>query len=661
MRLEKDLIEPLKQKGFTRQATLLESYYGGEYLKALIHPFWFAEVVGHIGNKRAIEFLNGVKDGFLESCHVWEPFEPRSYETDPLVTILDRNFDPSMIAEAGKMVSHIKDCLIPQAEGIVIDEAKPILKEDENLSFEIYKDTDPFSRDLTEAELRDIKTEWQQRISRRLEGLVKDIKRDSDWFIHKSCDLLNDMLFTFDLRVADDLIQEAQRILSDPASFHQNYAALLDGTSCELERCDYHNQLTQSAARMQKILQGGESSRFLEGFNQLRALMPLFEPKKISLKDLSEMLLTDARSVLSSNEQISSRFELYSEINKATLRERILEEAKFYLDYDWREDIHDDFFSLQDDLQILGEVELEGENLVAEFMKTPLHARKKYVEKHYSSLEMLKRKIVGLQQIIDGSPVNNPNISQLSILQNDARLPNLKYSEKTRQALKVIVDECRELLDSIPDLTDLAISSKMRKKKKLTYVMEELPKDPMDVTFGNDSGCCIYVPESKDKFQNGIYVPVYLTNPNIRLFAVYRAENGDKKQRMGLVLAFDTQTESGEDVLACNSLELSLYGISGGRDTISKITDYTEQWLVGYAQKHGYHGVTMGRHSYNTSANFSSKTGDIVEQTLVLKSKKGRLIPFYSDIFDYDVIKDIMKTRNNSCYWLSKGLNSGAN
>jgi len=174
--------------------------------------------------------------------------------------------------------------------------------------------------------------------------------------------------------------------------------------------------------------------------------------------------------------------------------------------------------------------------------------------------------------------------------------------------------------------------------------MKELPKDPLDVTFGNDSGCCIFVPNEIEKMQNGWTIPFYLYDPHIRLFSIYR----DKKQRIGLVIAFETFSKNEPNVLCCNSLELSRIGIVGGRDTIKKLTDYVEDWLIRYAQEYGYFGVTMGSHSYNTAFNYSSRGGDTVKEELVFA---GFREPFYSEIFVFD--KNI-RTRPDSNYWLWK-------
>jgi len=185
-----------------------------------------------------------------------------------------------------------------------------------------------------------------------------------------------------------------------------------------------------------------------------------------------------------------------------------------------------------------------------------------------------------------------------------------------------------------------------------------MPKDPLDVDFGRDADCCIYVPEKLDQLQNGIFVPNYLAYSDVRLFSVYRDQNGRKK-RMGLVMAFDTENEENELVLACNSLELSQFGIAGGKQTVREITEYVENWLVGYANEHNYSGVVMGNHSYNTSANFSSKSDEIYQGSLTLMVPDG----FYSDILIFDkgprnrflhmmLGKKEMQTRKDGCYVL---------
>ena len=74
-----------------------------------------------------------------------------------------------------------------------------------------------------------------------------------------------------------------------------------------------------------------------------------------------------------------------------------------------------------------------------------------------------------------------------------------------------------------------------------------------------------------------------------------------------------------------------------------------ENWLINYAQEYEYDGITMGKHEYNTSVNFSSRVGDVVEEGLLFRGKYGG---FYSDIFQFDKKNKTMVTRPESSYWL---------
>ena len=202
-----------------------------------------------------------------------------------------------------------------------------------------------------------------------------------------------------------------------------------------------------------------------------------------------------------------------------------------------------------------------------------------------------------------------------------------------------------------PDIFALPTPSKLKRKKHLKYLIEEMPKDPLDVTFGNDSGCCIFVDDDVKKTGNGMFVPYYLVHPGVRLFGVYRTEKS-RRQRMGLVVAFETEYADKRKgkILACNSLELSILGLAGGETTISRLVDYVEGWLVEYAKQNGYVGVCMGGHSYNTSLNYSSRKNDVVKDTLVFSNSP---LFFYSDIFRADDDRSML-TRDHSCYWLWK-------
>ncbi|MFH1849880.1 MAG: hypothetical protein ABH879_06900 [archaeon] len=59
----------------------------------------------------------------------------------------------------------------------------------------------------------------------------------------------------------------------------------------------------------------------------------------------------------------------------------------------------------------------------------------------------------------------------------------------------------------------------------------------------------------------------------------------------------------------------------------------------------------MGAHPYNTSANFSSRAGGIVEEPPIFL---GVPYPRYSDIFVMKENPGQLVTRPGSCYWLWK-------
>lgn len=282
----------------------------------------------------------------------------------------------------------------------------------------------------------------------------------------------------------------------------------------------------------------------------------------------------------------------------------------------------------------------------SDLLKSPLGIRKDLLDRMEIDLYEYNNTVTGLKQILDLGPITNPKADSLSILQNHARFPNVMYPRNIMNEIQRLSDKIETLLNDFPDINDLAAPSKLKKKKDLTYTIKELSKDPLDVTFGNDSGCCIFVSDNIKELGNGYSVPLYLNDNAIHLFGVYR-KTESKEHRLGLVLAFET-TESDSKFLACNSLELSRYQIAGGKQTISSIVDYAEDWIIEYAKTNGFDGVCMGKHSYNTSANYSGKTDKLVKEPLIFTGKRK---PFYSDIFEF---KKPIQTRENRCYWLWK-------
>ncbi|MBW3019404.1 hypothetical protein KY329_04440 [Candidatus Woesearchaeota archaeon] len=172
-------------------------------------------------------------------------------------------------------------------------------------------------------------------------------------------------------------------------------------------------------------------------------------------------------------------------------------------------------------------------------------------------------------------------------------------------------------------------SDKLKRAKTIEYRLQISTKDPLDITFGNDAGCCIGIKE--DSIGNGYGVPHMLADNSVYMIEVYQKINDRKEKRMGLVLAFDTVDELGRRILACNSLELS--AAMSPNQHLTRITAFVEEELAQLAETWGYDAAIMSSHDYNTSQNFSHKTNTVLAKPILLK-KTGRRTEFYSEIFD---------------------------
>lgn len=269
-----------------------------------------------------------------------------------------------------------------------------------------------------------------------------------------------------------------------------------------------------------------------------------------------------------------------------------------------------------------------------------------------SHFEDFKKCLTGLQQVLQGGPITNPSASRFSTLQNDAEIPNIEYPAEIKEKLAKIVKKMSRKMDAVPDMGNLFNPSRLLRRDAWNYSLKESEKNPFDVTFGNDSGCCIFVPEDEEEMFNGFSVPYYINSPQIRIFDVdrsWRAEGKINRKRVGMVLAFEADTDDHKKILVCNSLELSKTGIPRNRKAIQKMVGYAENWLAKYAEQFGYDGVVMGSHGYNTSANHTSLDKKPVEIPL---RYTGEYKPFYSDIFEHNNDKKTISTRENSCYWI---------
>ncbi|MFC1697594.1 hypothetical protein ACFL1H_04635 [Nanoarchaeota archaeon] len=178
------------------------------------------------------------------------------------------------------------------------------------------------------------------------------------------------------------------------------------------------------------------------------------------------------------------------------------------------------------------------------------------------------------------------------------------------------------------------VSDKIQVGEDIIYSFELSEKHLLDITYGNDSGCCISI--DKDRVANGYGMPHMIADNATYFFNIYQKVGEKKKRRRGIVLAFEAYDEEGKKYLACNSTELFAYMTP--LPLVKDIVDYVENGLADFAEKNDFNKVIMSTHGYNTSQNYSSRSENVVKVNLIKKS-----IPdepeFYSEIVKNGIIK----------------------
>ncbi len=605
-----ELAHAVQEKGFPKPAILLQSRAGRNYLNALLQPRWRSRIEEAVGPELYGQLLQywrsfHTEDDMIlsrifndtegpEISPIDSSFKPRNHDVPPLQITIDKIFNFADLQKAAEL-SHRAAELREMTQKIIYGDVSEQTKSNEELLFEIYKDSD----DVSHLPPSRLKRNYFRLLQTRFERLERLMELNAPNMI---------------------LTNEIQMILAFSSPF-----------DCSPEK--YHPQTWATE------------------FEQKHVDLPEEELYAIGRKAVA-----DAKEILTDNSKAESAFQQWVDFQRQTIKVRVLYIAKRDVEKlsAGRDNEYEQEFSPFTEANIVTEddddfdIELNGDALLQKLFKSPLSLRQQFLGDYEEFVKEYTSSLIGLQQIIQGGPVTNPHASSVSVLQNHGNFPNITYSQPTLEKLPELVSELQNIFNELPDILDLASPTKIRKAKQHVYEMSELPKDPFDVEFGNDAGCCIFVPEKIEQLQNGAYVPFYLLHPHVHLFAQYRKEE-KKRQRMGLVLAFDTKTKDGKRILAYNSLELSRFGLSGGQSTISRLVEYDEQWLIGYAQKHGYQGALMGGHWYNTAFNFTSRQGEKVQEQVDFVQK---MVQFYSDIFIADKERNVMTVRQNSCYWL---------
>ena len=595
-----DLVKDLRQSDFPKHATLIESKAGMAYLNELLRARWESEVKNHFGNRLYSRFIQTLGDRYssLQTLEaIFDRNKPLKNINFPKLTIEVEPLTQEQGEEAIRTIPKILE-LLDQAVKRVYQEVQDVCRDDDEFVYRI------FNRNYKEMTI----DEYCHRIRQKIET-KKNLEQSGSY----------DLMPQLEARTTNSLIE-------------------LFPNLCKQYGLDYED-ITSSSDED-----------------------PYLAKKIIGSSKLDEMLL-DIEKKIDGKKPINKDFREYLRRSKVFEKKREINAGKRRINFESEDpDINDIDLNLiirygatDDDFDFDFDL-VKTEDIISELLKRSLKVKETYVSKVEDIVEKFSKCAKGLDQIVSGSPVLNPNIDEVNICQNDAEFPNIKYSSETIQVINAILPQVKAYLDGIPDISDLALPKRIRKQTEVTYEMREMPKNPIDITFGNESGWCIFFSNSLDKMHNGVYIPAYFSTYSVKLFEIVKKRN-QREDRMGLVIAFDTYIKDGDKIsdhkiLAANSLELSRRGIVGGKKTIKEIVDYAESWLVEYAKQGKYSGAVMGSHNYNTSFNHSSNSGDIVKETLLLS---GALSTIYGDIFDYGVDdKHRQHTREDSCYWLHK-------
>ncbi len=225
----------------------------------------------------------------------------------------------------------------------------------------------------------------------------------------------------------------------------------------------------------------------------------------------------------------------------------------------------------------------------------------------------------------------------------------LRLTPEQRAELRVLQQEARR--NDYLMLGEGELCDKFGKPKQLTYSLKLERKDPLDVKYGNDSGCCIGVYENTGELGNAYGLPQMLVDNSIYFFGIYQKINGGKERRVGLVLAFQTLDANRNKVLAGNSIELSPKMNPIG--VVPQVVEFAEEALRDFGIKNGYPAIIMSAHDYNTSLNFSQRKAEKCSGLGKLtKLPTSPQESFYSEIVSSKNHKTIDTNKGEGFYWI---------
>ena len=539
------IAEQLRENGFSRQATLLESFPEGmEYTSVLLSPFWEEHVRGKIGDR----IYNSLQQEL--GSDIENPFSTRDVEMEPLRLTIDLTLTQEEINQGYKFLKEIVE-IQKYANREIFRYVKEQGENDPDIlhnAYDMRKGYDAHP-DMDERELRRV---FERDMSLEQMAEVREYQKYRKRLWDRTFGRFMSPEKTQPQE--DDDVEEDINVVQECD----------DKTLSIIDEIDHPNNPNNSTT--DNIFRPGaqETLEFLDIVEAAYRKDPeaVYQAWKVGMvKSRRESAIGYA------NEAIERALETGLHISGPS---------------------HEDKKRLRSFRRVLQKNADERREIVGSF------------ERYLSSARFAEE---GMRHILEGGTVTEHFEHSQSIFQNPNKYPNIEYSEEVHDVLRRIVQGMQNRRFQIPNMSGLKLPSSVNKLSELVYTIRELPKDPLDVSFGNDAGACIAVPTEEDPNPyHDVWksVPKYLSSDNVRLFGVYRQE-GSRERRVGMMLGFEMNDADDNMYLALNSYEFSDIWVGTHPEMVSPLVDYVDSWMEAYAKEADLAGVSMKkntRHSW---------------------------------------------------------------
>ncbi|MBI4143725.1 hypothetical protein HY486_00560 [Candidatus Woesearchaeota archaeon] len=179
-------------------------------------------------------------------------------------------------------------------------------------------------------------------------------------------------------------------------------------------------------------------------------------------------------------------------------------------------------------------------------------------------------------------------------------------------------NEITALQEQIDVFKRTHLSEKIKPGQELEYELSLSEKDPLDVRFGNDGGCCIGVYDTSKIIGNAYCLPHIIADNATYVFNITQKTKEAKNRRVGIVLAFRGTDDNGNSILThvllCNSLELS--ASMNPANALTETVEYVEEELINFVKSRKFTAAYMSAHEYNTSQNYSKRSKEKPKRTI---------------------------------------------